>query len=404
MTLPGNGRCVNGSTSVTPEALKSPARSAAVGTCASRVSASMPSMTSTLVKKNDGQLPDRAAQRAAELVLAQPRLRVVVGQQAVAGVQRRVAEVLVGAALQVARARLRTTMLTCAAGAAAVLGVVGVLEQRDLLDGVEARVDHEPVEEEVVVVDAVEQEVVGRPRGRRRLLRPTLPCVDSREPGAGGATPGAWCANWSASRSRTGSDASVSRSNTSPTALSPATSVVRSAVTSTCSSTVPASSTMLSVLLTDACRRTSRISSVLKPTRRGGHEIRAGGEERDDQGALGVGRAAPADAALAVGEHHGDVRHHRVAGVADLDGEGGGRRLRRDRRRQTGEEGREHGDEGTGPPRVEQSEEHTEDLLRRERVWRDPHRRLAQQFEEVDHFEPSGRRAGAGSGRRPDPR
>ena len=98
-------------------------------------------------------------------------------------------------------------------------------------------------------------------------LRPTLPCVDSREPGAGGATPGTCCANWSASRSRTGSEAIVSRSITSPTALSPATSVVRSAVTSTRSSTVPASSTMLSVLLTDACRRTSRMSSVLKPTR-----------------------------------------------------------------------------------------------------------------------------------------
>jgi hypothetical protein len=48
---------VKGSTTVTPDAEKSPPRSAVVGTWARRVSASMASMASTLAKKNDGQRP-----------------------------------------------------------------------------------------------------------------------------------------------------------------------------------------------------------------------------------------------------------------------------------------------------------------------------------------------------------
>jgi hypothetical protein len=53
------------------------------------------------------------------------------------------------------------------AAVASVLGVVGVLGEGELLDRIEARRDDEPVQEQIVVVDPVEQEVVrGLPRAR----------------------------------------------------------------------------------------------------------------------------------------------------------------------------------------------------------------------------------------------
>jgi hypothetical protein len=60
------------------------------------------------------------------------------------------------------------------------------------------------------------------------LLTPVFPWVESREPGAGGAIPGACAANSSASRLATGRPSSVSLSKTAPTALLPMRSVVAS--------------------------------------------------------------------------------------------------------------------------------------------------------------------------------
>ncbi len=99
------------------------------------------------------------------------------------------------------------------------------------------------------------------------LFRPVLPCVDRRDPGDGGATPGAWNVNWMTSRSDTGTVTSVSPSNTSPTAPLPARNVVRSALTTTCSVTSPGTSTTATVPRTPACTAMSRTISVLKPSR-----------------------------------------------------------------------------------------------------------------------------------------
>ena len=99
--------------------------------------------------------------RAAELVPLQQRLPAPRRRQRVARVQRRVAEEFVRRSVHDARARLQHHV-HLRAGAAAVFGVVGVLQQRQLLDRVEARIDDEAIEELVVVVDAVEQEVVRR--------------------------------------------------------------------------------------------------------------------------------------------------------------------------------------------------------------------------------------------------
>ena len=344
---------------------------------------------------------DRTAERAAELVLAQPRFRVVVGQQAVAGVQRRVAEVLVGAALQVARARSHDDV-DLAAGAAAVGGVVGVLEERDLLDGVEARVHHEPVEEEIVVVDAVEQEVVGgfagagdveadvalrrQPRARRRrrdarhLLRELeRVALEDRQRGDRLAIDHL-------------ADGAVARHQ-------------RRAIGGDVDALVDGAG-----LEHDAERALDRRLQAhvanelgLEADAGGGHEIRAGGQQRHDQGALGVGRATPADAAVAAGEHHGDVRHHRVRGITDLDGKRGGRRLGRERCGQTDEEGGEQGAEGTAPPRVEQSGLHT----RRSYGATGCDATLTGGWPAIRRGRPLRgvrRRAGAGTGHRPDPR
>lgn len=99
------------------------------------------------------------------------------------------------------------------------------------------------------------------------LFRPTLPCVESRDPGDGGAIPGAWKVNWMTSRSDTGTVTSVSPSNTSPTVPLPARSVVRSALTTTCSVIDPGTITTLTVPRTPACTAMSRTISVLNPSR-----------------------------------------------------------------------------------------------------------------------------------------
>ena len=69
------------------------------------------------------------------------------------------------------------------------------------------------------------------------------------------------------SRSDTGTVTSVSPSNTSPTAPLPARSVVRSALTTTCSVTSPGTSTTATVPRTPAWTAMSRTISVLKPSR-----------------------------------------------------------------------------------------------------------------------------------------
>ena len=158
-------------------------------------------------------------------------------------------------------------------------------------------------------------------------LRPTLPCVDSREPGAGGAMPGTCCANCSASRSRTGSEPIVSRFD--HLADGAVARHQRRAIGGDVDVLVDGPR-----LQHDAERALDRRLQPhvaqqlgLEADAGGGDQVRPWREERDDHRALRVGRAAPADAAVAVGQHDGDVGHHRVGGVADLDGERGGRRL-----------------------------------------------------------------------------
>ena len=75
------------------------------------------------------------------------------------------AEKLVRRSAKPLRAGLRDDV-ELRADAASVFGIVRVLQDRELFDGVEARIDDEPIQVKIVVVDAVEQVIV------RRFARP----------------------------------------------------------------------------------------------------------------------------------------------------------------------------------------------------------------------------------------
>ena len=101
-------------------------------------------------------LHDRTAEAAAELAEAERRL---FGVEEVLGVERVVAQELVGDARIAVRARLDLQIDDGAGGAAELRGVVAGLDA-ELFDRLGGRHDHGEAEEERVVVDAVEHPVV----------------------------------------------------------------------------------------------------------------------------------------------------------------------------------------------------------------------------------------------------
>ena len=151
------------------------------------------SQTFDVGEKERGSRSHRAAERAAEQMTRQRRPRFARGLQMIARVEPGMADEVVERSVPVPRAGSQHHV-DMSARAAAVLRGIGVLEQRDLLNRLDARGHDQPADEQVVVVESVEQEAVRR-----------FACSGDVEPAVAlRRQPGTWC--WRGHAGRVGRD------------------------------------------------------------------------------------------------------------------------------------------------------------------------------------------------------
>src|SRR6266850_4073138 len=114
----------------------------------------------TVEKKEIVRAGKRTSQCSAELVPTQVRCTFVRKIEEVFCIQTGVPEEFVCRTMKVAATRPRSDR-NLGAAITAVFGIVVVFKNREFLDRIDARIDDEIIQEEVVIVDAIEQEVIG---------------------------------------------------------------------------------------------------------------------------------------------------------------------------------------------------------------------------------------------------